>query len=72
MLVVLVGFVVFVGDVFEDICLGNVVCCVDLVGVGDGVEGFVYVGGVGYVVVGGEEDGVEVGGVGCVVDVGVG
>lgn len=71
-LVVPVGFVAFVGDVPEDICPGDAVCCADPVGVGDGAEGLAYVGGVGYVAVGGEEDGAEAGGVGCVADVGVG
>ena len=38
---------------------------------GDGPEGFADVGGIGYVAVGGEEDGAEAGGVGCVAEVGI-
>lgn len=39
---------------------------------GDGAEGFADVGGVGYVAVGGEEDGAQAGCVGGVADVGGG
>ena len=50
---------------------GDAVGGFDEPGVGDGAEGFADVGGVGYVAVGGEEDGAEARGVGCVAEVGV-
>lgn len=38
----------------------------------DGAEGFAYVGGVGYVALGGEEGGADSLGVGCVTEIGFG
>lgn len=66
-----VGLVAFVGDVADEVGPGDGVGGADEIGVRDGAEGLAYVGGVGYVAVGGEEDcaeavgvtGVAVGGV---------
>lgn len=58
-----VGFVAFVGDVADEVEPGDGVGACDEVGVGDGAEGFTYIGCVGYVAVGGEEDCADAGGV---------
>lgn len=54
-----VGFVAFVGDIAEEIGPGDAVGGANEVGVCDGAEGLAYVGGVGDVAVGGEEDGAD-------------
>ena len=56
-------------DIADEISPGDTICGFYEPGVGDGPEGFADVGGVGYVAVGGEEDGAEAGGVGCVAEV---
>ena len=70
-LVARVGFVPFVADVADEIGPGDGVGGADDVGVGDGAEGLADVGGVGYVAVGGEEDGADAGCVGGVAEGGV-
>ena len=66
-----VGFVPLVPDVADQIGPGDAVGGFDEPRVGNGAEGFADVGGVGYIAVGGEEDGAEAGGVGCVAEVGI-
>lgn len=58
-----VGLVAFVGDVADEVGPGDGVGGADEVGMRDGPEGLAYVGGVGYVAVGGEEDGAQAVGV---------
>lgn len=67
-----VRFVSLMRDVADQIRPGDAVGGADQPGVCDGAEGFAHVGGVGYVAVGGEEDGAEAGCVGGVTDVGIG
>jgi hypothetical protein len=52
-----VGLVAFVGDIAEQIGPGDAVGGAHEVGVCDGAEGLAYVGGVGDIAVGGQEDG---------------
>lgn len=65
------GFVALVANVTNEIGPGNAVGGSYEIGMGDGAERLADVGGVGYVAVGGEENGAETGGVGGVAEVGV-
>lgn len=67
-----VSFIPLVRDVAGQVGPRDAVGGAHEVGVRDGAEGLAYVGGVGYVALGGEEGGADAGCVGGVADVGFG